>query len=236
LGRILYLKYQKKKRPEGWIPKPGESREPKPVMAFPKKDGRVRHWREIDEQLKPVKEPFYLGCPVYITGGIHEGVKATIELKQGFNAIVVLPSEEKVVVGLNFLKQIDSDDDDDDDDIPPPTETKQNRTKTKENRDPKNDRKNKKKVKTKTKNDIKNKKENPPLIPLIVLPNDPVIRPENQIHLQNPHGSHKTYVSKSVVNLNGKDGIIVNMLGLWILCRTIDVWFRWRILGHCWKR
>jgi len=97
-----------RKKPEGWIPKPGESRDPKPVMALPKdKDGKVRHWKTLDEELKPVKEPFSEGSRVLIKGGPHSGLKATVSLKQGTNAIVILPSDERVVVGLSNLSQID---------------------------------------------------------------------------------------------------------------------------------
>jgi len=53
-----------KKRPKGWIPKQGESREPAPIMVLPKgKDGRVRHVRDIDEKLIPLKKRFMMEHP-----------------------------------------------------------------------------------------------------------------------------------------------------------------------------
>jgi len=99
------------KKPEGWIPKPGESRDPKPIMVLPQdKNDKVRHWKNIDEKLVPVKEPFGPGQRVFIVGGTHSGLRAVVHLKQSTNAIVILPNDEKVVVCLSDMKQIDSDD------------------------------------------------------------------------------------------------------------------------------
>jgi len=103
-------KVQEVKRPEGWIPKPGESRDPPPVYALPKdKDGRVRHWKTIDEKLKPVKEPFSAGSNVFITGGPHRGLSAKTAMKQGENVVVILPSDERVIINTKDLKEVGED-------------------------------------------------------------------------------------------------------------------------------
>ena len=48
-------------------------------MVLPKgKDGRVRHVRTLDEELVPLKAPFYDGAPVFVKKGVHRGMRGTI--------------------------------------------------------------------------------------------------------------------------------------------------------------
>jgi len=100
-----------KKRPKGWVPKQGESRDPPPIMVLPKgPDGRVRHVREIDEKLVPLKRPFYDGAPILIKKGEHKGLEGTLVKKSADgSALIVLKNEEKLVVSLAHLHQIDGD-------------------------------------------------------------------------------------------------------------------------------
>jgi hypothetical protein len=106
LGAVVRL--QEIKRPDGWIMKPGESRDPPPILALPKdSEGRVRHWKTIDEQLKPIKEPFSLGSRLYITGGVHSGISGRTMMKQGDNVVVLLPSDERVAVNIKDLKELE---------------------------------------------------------------------------------------------------------------------------------
>jgi hypothetical protein len=88
--------------------KPGESRDPPPILALPKdSEGRVRHWKTIDEQLKPIKEPFSLGSRLFITGGVHRGISGRTMMKQGDNVVVLLPSDERVAVNIKDLKELE---------------------------------------------------------------------------------------------------------------------------------
>jgi len=78
------------------------------VMALPKdSDGRVRHWKTIDEPLKPIKEPFSPGSLLFITGGVHRGISGKTVMKQGDNVVVLLPSDEKVIVNIKDLKELE---------------------------------------------------------------------------------------------------------------------------------
>lgn len=127
LGLGASVQVQPKQRPEGWIPKPGESRKPPPVMALPKgKDGKVRHWKTIDEKLKPLKEPFSVGSRVYIHSGDHSGLTATVTYKQDPNVIVVLPSDERVIVRIAYLQELGEDEE------PPMDKTKNLKKKSRE--------------------------------------------------------------------------------------------------------
>jgi G patch domain/KOW motif-containing protein len=95
------------KKKKGWIRKPGESNKPPQQMALPQdKDGKVRHYRTLDEKLVPEKEPFYKGAPVYIKGGEHSGLNARVISKGIGYVIVSLPSETQVQVNLEDLEQI----------------------------------------------------------------------------------------------------------------------------------
>jgi len=108
VGLGAVVRVQEVKKPEGWILKPGESRDPPPVMALPKdSDGRVRHWKTIDEQLKPIKEPFSTGSRLFITGGVHQGITGKTVMKQGDKVVVLLPSDERVVVHTKDLKELE---------------------------------------------------------------------------------------------------------------------------------
>jgi len=110
VGLGAQAKPQENKRPEGWIPKPGESRDPPPVMALPKdKDGKIRHWKTRDEKLKPVRDPFSTDSRLYITGGPHSGLIGTSVIRQGDNVVVRLFSDEKVIINIKHLRELDPD-------------------------------------------------------------------------------------------------------------------------------
>jgi len=99
-----------KQRPKGWIPKPGESRDPAPIMVLPRgADGKVRHVRDIDEQLVPLKGPFYDGAPVFVKKGEHEGMRGVVveQRDNGSTALVRLHNDENLVIPLENLHQID---------------------------------------------------------------------------------------------------------------------------------
>jgi len=105
------VKIQEVKRPEGWIRKPGEPKQPPPPVALPKDmDGRVRHWKTIDEKLKSVKEPFSPGSRLFISGGVHRGLTARTHMKQEEKVVVILPSDERVVVNVKDLQELDEND------------------------------------------------------------------------------------------------------------------------------
>jgi G patch domain/KOW motif-containing protein len=111
VGLGAMVKVQEVKRPEGWIRKPGDPKHPPAPAALPKDmDGRVRHWKTIDEKLKPVKEPFYQGSRLFITGGTHRGLTGRTFMKQEDKVVVILPSDERVVVHVRDLKELDEHD------------------------------------------------------------------------------------------------------------------------------
>jgi len=85
--------------------KPGESREPKPVMVAPTgPDGKVRHVKRIGEKLVPLTRGI-VGKLAAITSGPHEGLYARVlqELPEGEVVVKLLASEEDVVVGKSDL-------------------------------------------------------------------------------------------------------------------------------------
>lgn len=103
-----FLKEKGKNKKKG-ISKPGEKYAPRAQMELPMdKDGRIRHHCKLDEELKPVKEAFYKGAPLYILRGPHNGLKAKVISRHGHDSLLVLlPSEEKVVVYMNEVEQLD---------------------------------------------------------------------------------------------------------------------------------
>jgi G patch domain/KOW motif-containing protein len=88
--------------------RPGE---PKQYMEAPRdKDGKVRHYRTLDEDLKVAKKPFYDGCPVYVLRGIHKGMKGKVLNSEDGVAKVVLPNEEVVKIDFSEMEQADDPD------------------------------------------------------------------------------------------------------------------------------
>lgn len=85
----------------------GETRGPAPLKALPRgPDGRVRHIREIDEELVEVREPFAPGTPCRIIGGAHEGLPATVLRRRPDGLLLVtLPSEAQVAVPQAHLRE-----------------------------------------------------------------------------------------------------------------------------------
>jgi len=80
--------------------KPGESRDPKPIMVAPTgPDGKVRHIKRISEQLVPLSKSI-VGKLAAISSGPHEGlyVRVLQELPNDEAAVLLLASEEEVVV------------------------------------------------------------------------------------------------------------------------------------------
>jgi len=91
------------------INKPGEKYAPRPQMELPvDKDGKVRHYRKLDEKLQVVKEAFYKGAPVYIKEGRHSGLKGTVVGRNGQDSILVrLSNDERVSVLFDEVDQLD---------------------------------------------------------------------------------------------------------------------------------
>jgi G patch domain/KOW motif-containing protein len=91
------------------ITKPGDKYKPKVQMELPMDaNGKVRHHRTLDEELKPVKEAFYKGAPLEIISGRHSGLKASVVSRHSHDSLLVLlPSEEKVVVRVSDVEQLD---------------------------------------------------------------------------------------------------------------------------------
>jgi G patch domain/KOW motif-containing protein len=88
--------------------RPGE---PKQYMEAPRdKDGKVRHYRTLDEDLKVAKKPFYDGCPVYVLRGVHKGMKGKVLNSEDGVAKVVLPNEEIVKIDFHEMEQADDPD------------------------------------------------------------------------------------------------------------------------------
>eukprot|EP01111_Echinosteliopsis_oligospora_P005872 TRINITY_DN1960_c1_g1_i1.p1 TRINITY_DN1960_c1_g1~~TRINITY_DN1960_c1_g1_i1.p1 ORF type:complete len:494 (-),score=189.56 TRINITY_DN1960_c1_g1_i1:75-1556(-) len=100
------------------IIKPGESRDPKPIMvAKPGPDGKVRHIKSINEPLVPLVVGLSSGQKVYIIKGKHEGMKGHIVLlkkqwqengggdgsRKDDVYIRLRPSEEVVCVSSDFI-------------------------------------------------------------------------------------------------------------------------------------
>jgi len=90
--------------------KPGESREPAPIMvAQPGPDGKVRHVRDLDEKLVPLKRGLALGQLVAIVSGPHDGLYARIVSSRDDDIIVRLQaSDEEVQVARSDVTIVDS--------------------------------------------------------------------------------------------------------------------------------
>lgn len=91
----------------------GRKKEEKVYYEAPRDaDGKVRHYRTLDEQLKVAKKPFYDGCPVYIIGGPHAGMNGRVlrATSDGASRSVVLPNEEVVRIALHEMEQADDPD------------------------------------------------------------------------------------------------------------------------------
>lgn len=85
--------------------KPGESREPKPVMVAPTgPDGKVRHVKRIGEKLVPLNRGI-IGKLAAIASGPHEGLYARVLQECPNEEVVVrlLVSDEDVVVSKSDL-------------------------------------------------------------------------------------------------------------------------------------
>jgi G patch domain/KOW motif-containing protein len=88
--------------------RPGEAKQ---YMEAPRdKDGKVRHYRTLDEDLKVVKKPFYDGCPVHVLRGVHKGMKGKVLNSEDGVAKVVLPNEEVVKIDFSEMEQADDPD------------------------------------------------------------------------------------------------------------------------------
>jgi len=90
--------------------KPGESREPPPVMVAPTgPDGKIRHVKGISEQLVPFKKGFRPNDLVGIVSGPHEGLYARVVSENDDDDIVVRleASSEDVVVSKSDVSAID---------------------------------------------------------------------------------------------------------------------------------
>jgi len=90
--------------------KPGESREPPPVMVAPAgPDGKVRHVKGISEKLVPFKKGFRPNDLVGIVSGPHEGLYARVIGESDDDDIVVRleASSEDVVVSKADVSQVD---------------------------------------------------------------------------------------------------------------------------------
>jgi len=90
--------------------KPGESREPAPVMvAQPGPDGKIRHVKTIDEKLVPLKRGLVAGQLVAIVSGPHDGLYARVVSARDEEVIVRLQaSEEDVEVAKSDITMVDS--------------------------------------------------------------------------------------------------------------------------------
>jgi len=85
--------------------KPGESRDPKPIMVAPTgPDGKVKHVKRISEQLVPLSKSI-VGKLAAISSGPHEGlyVRVLQELPDDEIVVLLLVSEEEVVVTKSDL-------------------------------------------------------------------------------------------------------------------------------------
>lgn len=82
------------------IVKPGESREPRPVMVVQRDaDGHQRHYRTLDEKLVPLAATTVReGAAVAVTGGPHQGVLGRVARLQAERAVVRLANGEEVEV------------------------------------------------------------------------------------------------------------------------------------------
>jgi len=90
--------------------KPGESREPPPVMVAPTgPDGKVRHVKGISEKLVPLKKGFRPNDLVGIVSGPHEGLYARVVSENDDDDIVVRleSSSEDVVVSKSDVSVVD---------------------------------------------------------------------------------------------------------------------------------
>jgi G patch domain/KOW motif-containing protein len=104
---------QSKNGKDGKDGKPGRKKEEKVYYEAPRDaDGKVRHYRTLDEQLKVARKPFYDGAPVFIIGGAHAGMKGRVlrSTSDGTARSVVLPNEEVVRIGLHEMEQADDPD------------------------------------------------------------------------------------------------------------------------------
>jgi len=91
--------------------KPGESRDPKPIMVAPTgPDGKVRHVVGISEKLVPLKKGLNIGDLVGIVSGPHEGLYARVVAALDDDDIVVktTASSEEVVVSKSDVSIVNA--------------------------------------------------------------------------------------------------------------------------------
>lgn len=92
--------------------KPGDSRDEKPEMELPEgPDGKKRHFKTLDEKLKPKAKTvngIAVGSIVSVVYGIHEGLYALVVSIKDNIAYVRFPSDEMARVGISDLSKVDT--------------------------------------------------------------------------------------------------------------------------------
>lgn len=85
-----------------WIPKQGESRDPKPDMVYRNEDGVQKHRKLIDEKLELRDQKIEPGADVKIVGGRHAGMRGVVRSMEAMtgNVCIELHNGEEVTSKL----------------------------------------------------------------------------------------------------------------------------------------
>ena len=108
LGLGATPKAPEPKRP-GWIPKPGESRQPKPDMVLRDKDGVEKHRKNVGDKLEVRVKKIEPGASVSVVGGRHKGMSGRVRSMEQLsgNVLVELTNDEEVTCKIGDLKLFD---------------------------------------------------------------------------------------------------------------------------------
>ena len=89
-----------------WIPKPGETREPKADMVYRNEDGVQKHRKLLDEKLEVRERKIEPGAAIEIVGGRHAGVRGVVRSMEEMtgNVCVELRNGEEVTAKLSDLE------------------------------------------------------------------------------------------------------------------------------------
>jgi G patch domain/KOW motif-containing protein len=81
-----------------WIPKQGETREPKPDMVYRNEDGVQKHRKLIDEKLELREKKIEPGADIEIVGGRHAGMRGVVRSMEEMtgNVCIELRNGEEV--------------------------------------------------------------------------------------------------------------------------------------------
>ena len=89
-----------------WIPKPGESRDPKQDLVYRNEDGIIKNRKLVDEKLELRQKKIEPGADIVIVDGRHAGMKGRVRSMEEMtgNCFIELKNGEEVTAKIGDLK------------------------------------------------------------------------------------------------------------------------------------